>query len=251
MTVPEYGGTLTWAAVAYPENSDVWWVGGWAPHFISGVNEQLAYADWAISRDIWRGMSETPEMMRGALAESWSMPDDTTFIWNIRQGVYWDNKAPVNGREFDAYDVEWNYHRYLGMGDFTEDGPSPKLGEVTAGLEIESVTATDKWTVVVKLTKPNLLALQNMLINYWFAYTREVVEKYGDYKDWRNAVGTGPWRLTDLVRGSSVTWRRILTTGVMTKNSQRTAYPILTSTGPSLCQRCQHVWRHCARVRLI
>ena len=207
-TAPEYGGTLTWAAVAYPENSDVWWVGGWAPHFISGVNEQLAYADWAISRDIWRGMSETPEMMRGALAESWSMPDDTTFIWNIRQGVYWDNKAPVNGREFDAYDVEWNYHRYLGMGDFTEDGPSPKLGEVTAGLEIESVTATDKWTVVVKLTKPNLLALQNMLINYLFAYPREVVEKYGDYKDWRNAVGTGPWRLTDLVKGSSVTWEK-------------------------------------------
>ena len=209
VSAPEYGGTLTWPVVAFPDNTDVWWVGGWAPLFISGVSEQLSYADWAISRDIWKGrQDEAPEMIRGALAESWSMPDDTTFIWNIRKGVYWDNKAPVNGREFDAYDVEWNYHRYLGLGDFTEDGPSAHMGRTTAGLEIESVTATDKWTVVVKLTKPNVLTLQNMLRNYWFAYAPEQIEKYGDAKDWRNLVGTGPWRLTAVVEGSSATWEK-------------------------------------------
>ena len=210
-TAPEYGGTLTWPAVVYPENSDPWWVGGWAPHFISGVNEPLAFADWAISRDIWNGREynvHIPETTRGALAESWSMPDDTTFIWNIRQGVYWDDKAPVNGREFDAYDVEWTYHRYLGMGDFTEDGPSANWATFVSRVKIESVTATDKWTVVVKLTEPQLLVMQKLLDNQWFALPREVVEKYGDYKDWRNAVGTGPWSLTDLVEGSSVTWAK-------------------------------------------
>ena len=208
-TAPEYGGTLTWAAQAFAENTDVWYTGGWAPHFISGVNEKLTFADWAISRDIWNGTQySSPEMTRGALAESWSMPDDTTFILNIRQGVYWDNKAPVNGREFDAYDVEWNYHRYLGLGDFTEDGPSAHLIDITKGIEIESVTATDKWTVEIKLTKPQFGVLEKMFNNYWFAYPREVVEKYGDYKDWRNVVGTGPWRLTEYVDGSSVTWEK-------------------------------------------
>jgi len=126
VTAPEYGGTLTWAAVVYAPSPDNYWNPGWAPHLSSGVNEKLAFADWGLSRDIWDGRYYpvvTPEMTRGCLAESWSMPDDTTFIWNIRKGVYWDNKAPVNGREFDAYDVEWNYHRYFGFGDFTEDGP--------------------------------------------------------------------------------------------------------------------------------
>ena len=209
-TAPEYGGTLTWPATAYPENSDPWWVSGWAPHFISGVNERLAFADWGLSRDIWDGRIYsvvTQEMTRGCLAESWSMPDDTTVIWHIRQGVYWDNKAPVNGREFDAYDVEWNYHRYLGLGDFTEDGPSAYIS-IFSFVEVESVTATDKWTVVVKLTKPQLDVLGKMLNSYWMALPREVVEKYGDYKDWRNAVGTGPWRLTEVVEGSSVTWEK-------------------------------------------
>ena len=52
---PEYGGTLTWAATAYPENADHWWVSGWAHHFVGGVTERLAFADWGLSRDIWNG----------------------------------------------------------------------------------------------------------------------------------------------------------------------------------------------------
>ena len=44
-TAPEYGGTLTWAATAYPENADHWWVSGWAHHFVGGVNERLAFAN--------------------------------------------------------------------------------------------------------------------------------------------------------------------------------------------------------------
>ena len=152
VTAPEYGGTLTWAAKAYPENTDVWWVGGWAPHFISGVIEAIAYSDWAISRDVFdlTFWNRPAEYGRGCVAESWSMPDDTTFIWHIRQGVYYENKEPVNGRELDAYDVEWNYHRMLGMGDFTEDGPSARMYDIAQGIEIESVTATDKWTVAIK-----------------------------------------------------------------------------------------------------
>ena len=208
-TAPEYGGTLTWAAKVYPPGIDPWFNTGWAQHLIGGVNERLAFADWALSRDIWRGelyQVVTPEMSRGSLAESWSMPDDTTFIFNIRQGVNWDNKEPVNGREFDASDVEWNYHRFLGLGDFTEDGPSTGKGGVTQGAEIVSVTATDKWTVEIKLAKPQLDVLGKMLNNYFIVLPRDVIEKYGDAKDWTNVVGTGPLRLTDFVEGSSATW---------------------------------------------
>ena len=210
-TAPEYGGTLTWAAKVYPPGIDPWFNSGWAQHLIGGVNERLSFADWALSREIWRGeiyQVVTPEMTRGALAESWSMLDDTTFIWNIRQGVNWDNKAPVNGREFDAYDVEWNYHRFLGLGDFTEDGSSPGLGAITWGVEIESVTATDRWTVEIKLAKPTLDVLGKFLNPYFIVLPREVIEEYGDAKDWRNVVGTGPLRMTDVVEGSSATWEK-------------------------------------------
>ena len=88
-------------------NSDPWHVGGWAPHFISGVNEALAFTDWATPRDIFNfAYYDRPqETTRGNLAESWSMPDDTTLIFNIRQGVHYaldpDSEASrlVGGRE--------------------------------------------------------------------------------------------------------------------------------------------------------
>ena len=127
-TAPEYGGTLTWGAKVYPPGIDPWFNTGWAQHLIGGVNERLAFADWGLSRDIWRGelyQVVTPEMSTGSLAESWSMPDDTTFIFNIRQGVNWDDKEPVNGRQFDAHDVEWNYHRFLGLGTSPKTGRAP------------------------------------------------------------------------------------------------------------------------------
>ena len=36
----------------------------------------------------------------------------------------------------------------------------------------------------------------------------EVIEQYGDYTDWRNVVGTGPFMLTDYVEGVSMTRTR-------------------------------------------
>ena len=74
----------------------------------------------------------------------------------------------------------------------------------SAGVPIESVTATDKWSVVMKLKEPHLDALSRILI-HWSAYINppEVIEQHGDVNDWRNVVGTGPYELTDLVEGSS------------------------------------------------
>jgi peptide/nickel transport system substrate-binding protein len=35
------------------------------------------------------------------VAESWETPDDTTYIFHLRQGVKWHNKPPLNGRELN------------------------------------------------------------------------------------------------------------------------------------------------------
>ena len=32
------------------------------------------------------------------LAERWEQPDETTYVFHLRHGVKWHNKAPVNGR---------------------------------------------------------------------------------------------------------------------------------------------------------
>ena len=47
------------------------------------------------------------------LAERWEAPDDTTYIFHLRQGVHWHHKPPVNGRELVAEDVKFSFDRFL------------------------------------------------------------------------------------------------------------------------------------------
>ena len=207
---PRYGGTLTYATVM-PETgaADEALNGRSGLLLVQGVLEKPSIANWALPADEWgRSMtsSDTPLWsLTGSLAESWETPDDTTIVLNIRQGVHWHDKPPMNGRELTADDIAYNYHRYLGLGSgFTEVAPG--AGPL-ATVGVESVTATDQWTVVLELERPNPVALFTLLQWYTFdIHPPEVIEEHGNINDWRNLVGTGPFMLTDYVEGSSVTW---------------------------------------------
>ena len=198
-TAPEYGGTLTHAGVFEPPNSDAMIGGVGVGYAVSGVVEKLGIANWGMDRSVNNLKNEylLEDQFTGALAESWDVPDPRTYIFHIRQGVRWHDKAPMNGRELTADDVVYNFNRYR-----TTDQPS-RLDE----LPYESITATDRYTVEVKLQDPRLDALLVLIDdNLAFMHAPEVVEQHGDVADWRNLVGTGPFMLTDWVEGSSLTW---------------------------------------------
>ena len=154
----------------------------------------------------------TPDQhLTGMLAESWEIsPDGLTYTFHIRPGVRWHDKAPMNGRQLTAHDVEYNFHRILGMGDFAEAGPTAHGGASNLKtIPWESITATDDATVVMKLTEPRLSALRFILVDgIGFIMPPEVIEQHGDVQDWRNLVGTGPFMLTDLVEESSITFTK-------------------------------------------
>ena len=204
VSAPQYGGTLTFATMLEPPSADTL-VYGSAGLAIAGVADQLVIVNWAVDRDEYDFSSQyiPVEIAAGQLAESWEMPDDTTFIFHIRKGVRWHNKAPMNGRELTAQDIEYNYHRILGLGSgFTEASPVSQL----LGIGIESVTATDKWTVVIKLKEPNFAAPTIIFFGYMsFILPPEVIKQHGDISDWRNFVGTGPYELADWIQGTSIT----------------------------------------------
>src|SRR5262245_33822664 len=50
--------------------------------------------------------------IEGDLAESWSQPDETTYVFKLRRGVRWQPKPPVNGRELTAEDVVYSVDRF-------------------------------------------------------------------------------------------------------------------------------------------
>ena len=206
-SAPEYGGTFTYAGRSVPPHPDPVMHGG-AGTVIAGVAEQLLIPNWAVDRDEYAFSSQyiPVEVAAGQLAESWDIsPDGLTYTFHIRKGVHWHDKPPMNGRELTAKDVEYNYHRVLGLGSgFTEPSES---GSPLLGIGIESVTATDKWTVVFKLKEPNHTALHMIFVGHIASILPpEVIKEHGDLKDWRNLVGTGPYMITDWVEGSSITY---------------------------------------------
>ena len=211
VVAPEYGGTLTFAKPDDWDHTDTYYH-HWPADVVTGIVEKLAVADWATPRDVF-DFSTTylpSQLLRPHLAESWDVsPDGLTYTFNIRRGVHWHDKPPMNGRELTAYDVEYNYHRMTGMGSGFDEPSAYSANSSLVIAPYESITATDEYTLVVKLTRvdPDFLGAFTTQ-GVMFIYPPEVIKEHGDVKDWRNLVGTGPFEITDWVEGSSITWTK-------------------------------------------
>jgi peptide/nickel transport system substrate-binding protein len=121
------------------------------------------------------------------LAERWEQPDDTTYVFHLRQGVKWHNKPPLNGRELVADDVKFTYDRFL-----TEQG-NPLRFMLEA---VDRVEVVDRYTVKFVLKEP-FVWLVNVLANphgTWII-APEVVQHFGDLKKPESVIGTGPFLL--------------------------------------------------------
>ena len=207
---PQYGGSIAEAWTSDDQkHTDTWW-GVPGRDAASLFLEKMGIGDWALDRDMFDFKSNyTPEsVLRGHLAESFEIsPDGFTFTFHIRPGVYWHDKPPMNGRELVADDIVFSFNRMTGMGSgFTEKSP---YGGYVANLPFESITAPDKYTVVFKLARLDFYAFQFIYAESHEAgwiYPPEVIEQYGHMKDWKTAVGTGPYMLTDWVKGSALTY---------------------------------------------
>ena len=125
--------------------------------------------------------------IEGDLAESWTQPNETTYVFKLRSGVRWHPKPPVNGRELTSADVKYSLERFLTL----KGNPSAYMLRA-----IDRVETPDASTVVIVLKEPNVWFL-DMLANPMTAaiVAREAVEKFGDLRRAESVIGTGPWML--------------------------------------------------------
>jgi ABC-type transport system substrate-binding protein len=120
------------------------------------------------------------------LAESWTQPNETTYVFKLRKGVRWHPKPPVDGRELTAEDVKYTYDRFLTV----KGNPNrPALDSV------ERIDVLDKHTVRFNLREPNAWFLDMLASTSTWIIAKECVEKFGDLKKVESVVGTGPWML--------------------------------------------------------
>ena len=125
--------------------------------------------------------------IEGDLAESWTQPNDTTYVFKLRRGIKWHPKPPLNGRELTADDVVYSMERFRTV-----------KGNANAYMlaSLDKVEAVDKYTVRFALREPFVWFL-DVLANPMAAciVAKEAVEKFGDLKKWEAVIGTGPWML--------------------------------------------------------
>src|SRR5262245_19285952 len=125
--------------------------------------------------------------IEGDLAESWTQPSETTYVFKLRKGVRWHNKPPVNGRELTADDVVFSVNHFMTV-----------KGNANAYMlkSVDKVEAPDKYTVKFTLKEPFVWFLDMLSNPHAVAIVaKEVVEKYGDLKRHESVIGTGPWML--------------------------------------------------------
>src|SRR5262245_61854069 len=132
------------------------------------------------------------------LAESWTQPNDTTFVFKLRKGARWHTKPPVNGREVTAEDVKYTYERFM-----LPVNPNRGLLE-----QVDRIDVLDTHTVKFTLKEPFAWFLDSLASPSTWIIAKEAVEQYGDLKRPESCVGTGPWMLERYEPNVRSTWVR-------------------------------------------
>src|SRR5215470_627613 len=181
--VPKRGGTLT-LRLWDPPHFDL--------HAAGGLSYKL-HIPMSFTHSRLVRHKAGPSVAPGAfqiepdLAESWTQPNETTYVFKLRHGVRWHNKPPANGREFVADDVVYTINRF-----------QTTKGHANAHMlkSVERVEAVDKYTVKFTLKEPSAWFLDTLASPMVVGMVnKEASEKFGDLKKPESFIGTGPWML--------------------------------------------------------
>jgi peptide/nickel transport system substrate-binding protein len=205
---PQYGSTMS---IRINKDITQWDLGYGAGQtgIMYAYTECLIADNWTLDPNIFSyNISWRPsDYVSGLLVKSWEFTDPTTWVIHLRQGIKWQNIPPMNGREFVADDVTFNYNRMLGMGNgFTK--PVQSETGVAAWQQLISITSLDKYTAAFKWKTSNVEFIIDTMVSYDganFMQAPEAIKQWGDLTDWHHGMGTGPFILQDFVSGSSAT----------------------------------------------
>jgi peptide/nickel transport system substrate-binding protein len=178
---PRRGGTVTIRAWDPPH---------FDPHLTHNYKTHVAYSfthSRLVRHKAGPAIAPGSFVLEGDLAESWTQPTETTYVFKLRRGAKWHARPPVNGRELTADDVVYSVERFRTI-----------KGNANAYMlaALERVEAVDSQTVKFTLKEPSAWFLdalaQPMAVPI---VAHECAEKFGDLKKAEAVVGTGPWML--------------------------------------------------------
>jgi ABC-type transport system substrate-binding protein len=146
-----------------------------------------------------------------------------TYVFKVRKGIYFSPDPAFKGqkRELTASDYVYSWKRLLDPRvrspnmDLLQDRiigadalieKAKKSNKFDYDALLEGLQALDRYTVQVKLSRPDYNLLDNMTHWAMSAVAREVIEAYGDGSGWAvdHPVGTGPYVIKEWKKGSKI-----------------------------------------------
>ena len=182
---------------------------------VETVYEQYMGSDWTRGpagsgvTNFASGANTLEDTYGPYIAESWTTKEVGVWVLNIRQNVHWqkvdsDAGRLMNGRLMTTDDIVSSFRRLLAVPTSWMNVGQPRAAKAA------SIEKTGPWQVTIRTPVDPMTSFTWLIQGAGFnrVYPPEVVAKYGDVGDWRNAVGTGPFILKDYVVGSSMTFIR-------------------------------------------
>lgn len=186
---PRQGGVLQvayWApprTLDYCKDASAFAGQAWIP-----VYEGLLSFDYTPGEDFRREMKVVPY-----LAERWEQPDDTTYIFHLRQRVKWHD-----GKSLTADDVVFslNYIR-------DKNNACQQRGHLAG---VKSVEKMDAMTVKITTDGPVAPLVENLAQREIVIFPKHVHDGGKLFKDASGVVGTGPMRLKSFDRNEKIVY---------------------------------------------
>ena len=164
------------------------------PYFRSRTQPGTALTYSRLFRQKPGYLARPPAEFIGDLADSWEFSGDRRQLTiKLKPNARWHNKAPINGRPLDAQDVVYSWDRFSKVGV----NRALLANSVSPVAPIDSITAVDSRTILLKIAKPTaalLPLLSGSISGYFWLLPRESESQY----DLRRAtIGSGPWLVHD------------------------------------------------------
>jgi peptide/nickel transport system substrate-binding protein len=210
--VPQYGGSLTLTQAGDVLGFDE---GFQATFFVTTnhlTHDEPLSGDWAkgpagTNEYSWLSNGNYAWASKGpSVAESYDIPEPGHIVFHIRKGIHFglnpnsEASRLVGGRELTGDDVLYTMNRMLTLStSYWKTGAPAFCASAKA-------TLTDPWTVDVTCNPVDAYNFAAYLVDWCSIIPKEVVQKYGDLRDWHSSVGSGAFMLTDFVSNSSVTY---------------------------------------------
>ena len=125
-------------------------------------------------------------VLTSAMAELPEVVDDLNFIYAIKPNVHWQDKAPLNGRQFVAEDAAF------GLARFGQDNPEFVWRDRFSS--VDQFEVPDELTLHIKTKEPFAPLLSSVGETQMVMVSRDAVEAFGDDGIASNpeaAIGTG------------------------------------------------------------